>query len=72
MQLPYNWGRPADVSGVFSLGDGEWIMTWSPNQVHPYTAQWLEWATRFGPPGRLAPAQPDLWLYGLQVKDLAD
>ena len=71
MQVPYSWGRPTEAPGVFEIGGGDWTITWSPQQIHPYAAQWLEWSSRFGPPGRMAPPE-ELWLYGLQTKDLAD
>lgn len=70
-RLPYSWGRPTGTPGVYELGAKEWVITWSPNQIHPYAAQWLIWASRFGPPGRTAPPQ-DLWAYSLQTRDLAD
>ncbi len=69
MQVPYNWGRPTDTPGVFAIGGGEWIITWSPEQIHPHAAQWLEWSSRFGPGGRTAPPI-DLWAYSLQTKDV--
>lgn len=71
MQVPNSWGRPTEMPGVYALGGGKWEITWSPDQIHPYAAQWLEWASRFGPPGRTAPPI-DLGFYSLQVKDLAD
>lgn len=71
MRVPESWGVPTEVPGMFALGGGEWVITWSPNQIHPYAAQWLEWASRMGPPGRMAPPM-DLWMFGLQTKDLAD
>ena len=70
MTVPYRWGRPTDVPGVFALGGGDWIITWSPTRVHPYAAQWLEWASRFGPVPQLEPPQ-DLWSYALQTQDLS-
>jgi hypothetical protein len=71
MHLPYNWGQPTETPGVFALGGGNWVITWSPEQVHPYAAQWLEWASRMGPAGRAAPRE-GLWFYGLQVRDISD
>lgn len=71
MQVPHSWGRPTDTPGVYAIGGGDWVITWSPDQIHPYAAQWLDWAKTFGPPGRLAP-DLDLWMYGLRTKDLAD
>jgi hypothetical protein len=71
VRLPYSWGRPTSVPEVYSLGGGDWEITWSPNQVHPYATLWLMYAARYGPPGRLAPPA-DLWAYSLQTQDLAD
>jgi len=71
VQVPYNWGRATSAPGVYAIGGGDWEITWSPQQIHPYAAQWLEWSERFGPPGRTAPPM-DLWMYGMQTKDLAD
>lgn len=71
MQVPYSWGRPTEAPGVFAIGGGDWEITWSPQQIHPYTAQWLEWGTRFGPPARMSPPL-DLWMYGLRTKDPSD
>lgn len=71
MRLPYSWGQPTDVAGVFAIGGGDWVITWSPEQVHPYALQWLKWASQFGPAARQAPPQ-DLWNFGLQTKDLSD
>lgn len=68
---PYSWGRPTDQPGVYSLGGAGWEITWSPDEIHPYARQWLEWSQRFGPPARMAPPQ-DLWHYTLQTRDLAD
>lgn len=69
MQVPYGWGRPVG-EGVFAIGGGEWVITWSPEQMHPYALQWLKWASGFGPDPRQAPP-PDLWAYGLQTKNPA-
>lgn len=71
MQVPYSWGKPTETRGVFALGGGDWVITWSPEQIHPYAAQWLQWAARFGPSGATAPPQ-DLWAYSLQTRDLSD
>lgn len=71
VQVPYSWGRPTDAPDIFAIGGGDWVITWSPRQVHPYAAQWLKWASQFGPAGRAAPPV-DMWLYGLQVKDISD
>ncbi|MGE5674298.1 MAG: hypothetical protein ACM3XM_10480 [Mycobacterium leprae] len=70
MNLPYNWGRPTAVPGVFALGGGEWEITWSPDKPHPYAIFWIDQSHRFGPPGNLAPDE-DLWFYGLQTKPTA-
>lgn len=69
--LPYSWGRPTKTPGVYELGAREWVITWSPDQIHPYASLWLQWAARFGPAGRSAPPQ-DLWSYGLQTRNLSD
>lgn len=71
MKVPYNWGRPTETPGVYELGGNEWVITWSPEQIHPYAAQWLRWAELFGPAGRFSPPQ-DLWHFGLQTKDIND
>lgn len=68
--MNYSWGQPTDEPGVYALGGGDWVITWSPRQIHPYAAQWLEWGSRFGPSGRLAPRE-DLWAFGLQTKESA-
>lgn len=70
-QLPYSWGRPTDRPGVFAIGGGDWEITWSPHQIHPYAQQWLEMASRVGPAGETAPRM-SLWMYTLQTKDLSD
>lgn len=70
MNLPYSWGVQTDAPGVFAIGGGDWVITWSPHQIHPYAAQWLEWASRLGPSGREAPSQ-DLWSFGLMTKDIS-
>ena len=70
MQTPHGWGRSTQQSGVFALGGAGWEITWSPEQIHPYSALWLHLASRFGPPGELAPGQ-DLWSFGLQTKSTA-
>lgn len=67
MQMPYSWGRPTQTPGVYALGGNEWVITWSPQQVHPYARQWLEWGSRVGPGGQTAPPA-DLWAYTLQTK----
>jgi len=67
--LPMSWGAPTGTPNVYALGGGDWVITWSPTQVHPYAAQWLAWAQRFGPAARTAPPQ-DFWSYGLQTKDI--
>jgi hypothetical protein len=71
LHLPYNWGRPTEAPGVFELGGGDWWITWSPQCIHPYAAQWLQWSSQMGPSGRGAPPQ-SLWAYGLQTKDISD
>lgn len=70
MVLPYSWGEPTDEPGLFALGGEDWVITWSPECIHPYAAQWLKWASRFGPSGRTAPPQ-ELWSYSLMTKDLS-
>lgn len=70
MNLPYNWGYPTETPGVYAIGGGDWVITWSPQQIHPYTAQWLEWSSRMGPNPKMAPPM-DLWKYGLQTKDIS-
>lgn len=71
MQIPYNWGQPTETPGVYAIGGKEWMITWSPEQIHPYAALWLDWSARVGPSGRTAPPI-DLWMYTLQVRDLND
>lgn len=71
MDVPYSWGMPTRTPGVFGIGGGEWVITWSPQQVHPYARYWLELASRVGPAGRDAPPI-DLWMYGLQTRDISD
>ena len=71
MQTPYSWGRPTETPGVFALGGEGWVITWSPEQMHPYAAEWLALSSRVGPAGRTAPPI-DLWMYTLQVRDLND
>ena len=71
MQIPYNWGHPTGAPGVFAIGGEDWVITWSPEQMHPYTAEWLALSARVGPAGRLAPPI-DLWMYTLQTRDLND
>jgi len=71
VQPSYNWGRPTDVPGVFVLGGEDWEIAWSPMNIHPYAAQWIEWSSRFGPPGRMAPPG-EMWAFTLQTRDLAD
>lgn len=71
MQVPRSWGQPTEVPGVYALGGEDWVITWSPTQIHPYAAQWLEWAAQFGPSPRYAPPQ-DMWAYTLQTKDISD
>ncbi len=58
------------MPGVFAIGGGDWVITWSPQQIHPYAAQWLEWASRFGPSPEAAPPQ-DIWSYTLQTRDIS-
>lgn len=70
MNLPYSWGRPMETPGVYAIGGGDWVITWSPQQIHPYAAQWLEWSSRMGPNSKMAPPM-DLWIYGLQTKDIS-
>ena len=70
-QLPYSWGRPTSAPGVFAIGGGDWVITWSPEQIHPYAREWLRLSQRMGPAGEMAPPI-DLWMYSLQTKDLND
>lgn len=70
-QLPYNWGVPTDQPGVFAIGGGDWQITWSPNQIHPYAQFWLKLSSQVGPAGRTAPPM-ELWAYALQTKDISD
>lgn len=72
MQLPWTYGRPTGEPGVFAIGSGDWITTWSPGVIHPDARQWLEWSSRTGPSPRLAPRRPDMWFYTLFTRDLHD
>lgn len=44
------------------------LARWSPAHVHPYTLQWIRWASTFGPPPEGLP-DPDVWQYALQTRD---
>lgn len=65
------FGLPAAEPNVYLLGGGDWWINWSPQQIHPYALQWLQWASAFGPsPAYLPP--PDVWHYGLLTRDISD
>lgn len=70
LRVPYSWGEPTATPGVFVIGGGDWVITWSPTQIHPYALQWIEWGSGMGPSGLKAPPQ-DLWNYSLQTKNLS-
>jgi hypothetical protein len=70
MNVPYSWGQPAKTPGVFAIGGGDWVITWSPQQVHPYAVRWLELAARMGPASRCAPPQ-DLWSYSFDTRNIS-
>lgn len=69
-QLPYSWGVPTETPGVFAIGGGDWVITWSPQQIHPYAAQWLEWASQVGPSPKKEPPQEN-WHYALMTRDIS-
>lgn len=70
MNYPRLYGRPTDLAGVYAVGGGDWVITWSPERIHPYAALWLEWAARFGPNPATLP-DPDVWHYSLFTKDIS-
>jgi len=71
VQLPYSWGKPTETPGVYGIGGADWVITWSPEQIHPYAREWLDLAQRVGPSGEMAPPL-DLWLYSFQTRDISD
>lgn len=68
MQIPQQWGVPTTTPGIYAIGGGDWVITWSPTLIHPYALQWLQWASTFGPDWQTAPPA-DLWFHALRTKE---